>query len=159
MLERKKTYTKIEATTNYIRDGRAPIPINEVTSKIMSSIRGKNTKPEIELKEALRKAGATGYSSHIKALPGKPDIVYPKNKLAIFINGCFWHQCPYCKPSLPISHKSFWKSKFAANKLRDSAKSAELKAMGWRAMTVWECQWKRAPKRQLMRIIRELEAS
>ena len=152
-------YAEKEKKTSYIRNGRAPIPINEVTSKVMSSIRGKNTKPELELRDALNKIGIAGYSSHLKGLPGRPDISFPTKKLAIFFNGCFWHRCPYCNPALPKSHKVFWKKKFNANKLRDSKKLAELKGMGWRALTIWECQLKKAPKRQLMRILRALEAS
>ena len=145
--------------TSYIRDGRAPIPLKEVTSRVMSSIRGKNTKPELELGAALIKAGLARYALHMNRLPGRPDISFLNNKLAIFLNGCFWHQCPHCKPALPKSHRVFWKRKFSANKLRDSRKLADLKDMGWRALTIWECQWKKAPKRQLMRIFRALEAS
>jgi DNA mismatch endonuclease (patch repair protein) len=141
---------------SYIRDGRAPIPDREITSRIMSSIRGKNTRPELELKLALRKAGAKGIISHLRDLPGRPDIAFRNRNLAIFVHGCFWHQCPYCKPSLPKSHKTFWKKKFIANKRRDSAKVAELKALGWSSLTVWECQWKKSPGRQLARILKAM---
>jgi len=156
---KSEMYLEKEKKANYIRDGRAPMPISEITSKVMSSIRGKNTKPELELRAALKRTGITGYSTHMKHLPGRPDISFPKNKLAIFINGCFWHQCPHCNPALPKSHVAFWEKKFNANLLRDSKKLAELKGMGWRTLTIWECQWKKAPKRQLMRILRALEAS
>ena len=152
-------YSENKKKTGYIRDGRSPIPIQGVTSKVMSSIRGKNTKPELELRAALKQTGITRYLTHLKGLPGRPDISFPKNKVAIFINGCFWHQCPHCTPALPKSHKAFWKNKFNTNKLRDSKKLSELKGMGWRTLTIWECQWKKAPKRQLMRILRALEPS
>ena len=89
----------------YIRDGRAPIPKRELTSKVMSSIRAKNTKPEIVLRKALWGQGLVGYRLHKKNIPGRPDIVYSKNKLAVFVNGCYWHRCPYCKPAAPKSHK------------------------------------------------------
>lgn len=142
--------------TSFIRDGRAPIPDKELTSRIMSSIRGKNTKPELELKMALRRAGAKGITSHVSDLPGRPDIVFGDKRLAVFLHGCFWHQCPYCGPSLPKSHRTFWKRKFIANKRRDSAKVAYLKALGWSTLTVWECQWKKSPKRQLARILKAI---
>jgi DNA (cytosine-5)-methyltransferase 1 len=160
MTARKSTmYLEKDKKASYIRDGRAPVPIYEVTSKVMSSIRGKNTKPELELRAALKQTGIAGYSTHLRCLPGRPDISFSKKKLAIFINGCFWHQCPHCNPALPKSHIAFWKKKFNANNLRDSKKLAELKGMDWRTLTIWECQWKKAPKRQIMRIIRALEAS
>jgi len=124
----------------YIRDGRAPIPLREVTSRTMSAIRAKNTKPEIVLRKALFKSGLRGYRIHRADLPGRPDISYLKKKLAIFVNGCFWHRCPYCKPALPKSHKDFWREKFRKNKNRDKRKIAILKKEGWKTFVFWECQ-------------------
>jgi DNA mismatch endonuclease (patch repair protein) len=150
---RSSLYSEKDQGPTYMRDGRAPIPVKNITSRIMSSIRGKNTRPEVELKKALRKAGIKGIIPHIKDLPGRPDIAIKKMKLAIFMHGCFWHQCQYCRPPLPKTHKTFWKKKFDANKRRDSKKIAQLRALGWSTLTVWECQWKRSPKRQLARIL------
>ncbi len=124
----------------YLRDGRAPIPKDEKTSRIMSSIRAKNTKPEIALRKALWKNGLSGYRLHWEKVPGKPDIAYPKKKLAIFVNGCYWHRCPHCHPSFPKTHIRFWKNKFNNNQERDARKTKELQYLGWRVITLWECE-------------------
>ncbi len=127
----------------YIRDGRAPIPRSALTSRIMSSIRGKDTKPEISLRKALWGRGHKGYRLHWSNIPGRPDIAFPGKKIAIFVNGCYWHQCPYCKPASPKSHRKFWKEKFEKNKKRDKIKNKQLRNCGWHVRTVWECQIKR----------------
>ncbi len=124
----------------YIRDGRAPIPKRESTSRIMSSIRAKNTKPELKLRKALCDNGSSGYRLHWKNAPGRPDICYPGKKIAIFVNGCYWHRCPYCNPSFPKTHISFWENKFNNNIKRDKRKIKELKRLGWKVATIWECQ-------------------
>lgn len=126
----------------YIRDGRAPIPKSETTSKVMSSIHAKNTRPEILLRKALWENGLSGYRLHWKKVPGKPDIAYPQKKIAIFVNGCFWHRCPHCKPSFPKTNVGFWRNKFDKNIERDKTKSSELRKMGWKVVTIWECQIK-----------------
>lgn len=128
--------------TKYIRDGRAPIPKNEITSKIMSSIHAKNTTPEISLRKALSSNGLSGYRLHWKGAPGKPDIAYPGIKLAIFVHGCYWHRCPYCNPSFPKTHKKFWRTKFSKNKERDERKKRELEQQGWTVIIFWECKIK-----------------
>jgi len=99
----------------YIRDGRAPLPQNEITSRIMSSIKDKNTKPELIIRKALWEKGIRGYRLHWKKAPGKPDIAFPSKKVAIFVNGCYWHRCPHCKLSLPKTNSEFWKNKFQKN--------------------------------------------
>lgn len=124
----------------YIRDGRAPIPKRELTSLIMSRIRGKNTKPELLLRKALCKAGLRGYRLHWKKAPGRPDICYPSKKIAIFVHGCFWHRCPHCKPAMPKSHQAFWREKFQKNRLRDREKARLLKRSGWKIFSFWECR-------------------
>lgn len=126
----------------YIRDGRAPIPKKEVTSKVMSSIRAKNTKPELILRKSLVDSGLSGYRLHWKKAAGKPDISYPGIKLAIFVHGCFWHRCPYCNPPFPKSHKRFWKQKFKKNIERDIRKKHDLENNGWKVVIIWECQIK-----------------
>ena len=140
----------------YIRDGRAPIPTNEITSRIMSSIRAKNTKPELIFIKGLRKAKLSPFRRHDKRLPGRPDITFPGKKLAIFINGCYWHRCPHCKPSTPKSHIQFWRKKFMANVLRDKKKSNELKKLGWKVMVIWECQLRTSLAMRLQKVGRLL---
>ncbi len=124
----------------YIRDGRSPIPKKRLTSKIMSRIRAKNTTPERSLRKALRKIGLKHFKLHDQRLPGRPDISFPKHKLAVFVNGCYWHRCPFCKPSLPKSHLKFWREKFRKNKARDKKKLSLLKKLGWKSIVVWECK-------------------
>ncbi len=124
----------------YIRDGRSPIPEKESTSKIMSSIKGKNTKPELILRKGLWHDGVKGYRLHWKKIPGRPDVVFPGKKVAIFVNGCFWHRCPYCNPPMPKSHSDFWKEKFEKNIQRDKNKIELLTNLNWRTLIIWECE-------------------
>jgi len=133
----------VDAMNIYVRDGRAPVPNLELTSRIMSRVGAKNTAPELVFRKELRVQGLTNYRLHAKTLPGRPDVYFPSRKLAIFINGCFWHRCPYCKPSLPKTHKEFWSKKFAANVSRDKEKRTLLKKMGIRSVVFWECQIKK----------------
>ncbi|WP_340819797.1 very short patch repair endonuclease [Methanolobus sp. WCC4] len=127
----------------YIRDGRAPIPESETTSRVMSANTGKNTKPEIIFRKALREVGIPGYRLHWKKVPGRPDIAYPGKKIAIFVHGCYWHRCPHCDLPLPRSNTDFWAEKFRKNKERDAKKKAALEAEGWDVMVFWECQIKK----------------
>lgn len=131
----------------YSRDGRAPVPDSAIRSYNMSCIGPKNTTPELLFRRELRGQGIAGYRLHPKALPGRPDIYFPLSKVGIFINGCFWHRCSYCKPSMPKTHKAFWSKKFAANVARDKRKRAELKKLDIKSVVFWECQIrKNAPK-------------
>ena len=104
----------------------------------MRSNRGKDTSPEMILRSALFKAGIRGYRLHKKGVPGRPDIVFSRKRIAVFVNGCFWHRCPHCNLPLPKTHRSFWAKKFELNELRDQRKVAELEVGAWRVMTVWE---------------------
>lgn len=124
----------------YLRDGRAPIPESEAISKVMSSNRGKNTGPEVILRRALWTADLRGYRVNIKDLPGRPDIVFSKNHLAIFVHGCFWHRCPICMTKTPKTHEEFWKNKFEKNGKRDAKALEDLQALGWKTAVVWECE-------------------
>jgi DNA mismatch endonuclease Vsr len=125
----------------YVRDNRSPIPKNEFVSKVMSSNKAKNTSPELILRKSLWNHGGKGYRIHWN-VPGKPDIAYPRKKLAIFVNGCFWHRCPFCNLPLPKNNIEFWKEKFNNNIERDARKKTLLEKNGWNVMTVWECQIK-----------------
>ena len=127
----------------YIRDGRAPIPESEITSRTMSANRGKNTGPELILRKTLREIGLSGYRLHWKKAAGRPDIAYPGRKIAIFVHGCFWHRCPYCDLPLPKSHPEFWSEKFKRNKERDIEKISNLEGAGWKVLVFWECEIKK----------------
>ena len=124
----------------YKRDGRAPKPRTETISRVMSANKAKDTGPELAARKVLRELGARGYRFNPKNIPGRPDIVFSKNKLAIFIHGCFWHKCPYCKNKLPKTHTAFWRNKFESNKLSDKEKITILKKDGWKTLVIWECQ-------------------
>lgn len=127
----------------YIRDGRAPIPKSETTSKVMSANVPKDTKPELLLRKALREIGVSGYRLHWKKASGRPDIAYSGRKIAIFVNGCFWHRCPHCNLPLPKSNTEFWLKKFKRNKERDAKKIHDLEEDGWKVIVLWECEIKK----------------
>jgi DNA mismatch endonuclease, patch repair protein len=126
----------------YIRDNRSPTPKNESVSKVMSANKAKNTKPEIILRKKLWEANVRGYRIAWKKLPGSPDLAFPAKKIAIFVNGCFWHRCEKCNPRFPKTNIEFWTKKFSTNKLRDIRKTEELISLGWTVFTVWECEIK-----------------
>lgn len=108
-------------------------------SRMMAGIRGKNTTPELRLRKALHGAGFR-FRLHSAKLPGRPDIVLPKFRAAIFVHGCFWHRHESCSnASVPKSNAEFWEDKFARNVERDTANVAGLHAAGWRVAIIWEC--------------------
>jgi DNA mismatch endonuclease, patch repair protein len=127
----------------YKRDKRSPPPANESVSKVMSRNKGRNTKPELLLRKLLWNNGFKGYRIHSKGIPGKPDISFISRKVAIFINGCFWHRCPYCNNKLPIHNRAFWENKFFHNRKRDKENILQLKKLKWRVIVVWECELKK----------------
>lgn len=111
----------------------------EKRSQVMSKIRSKDTKPEKTIRSILHKLGFR-FRINRKDLPGKPDIVLPKYKTVIFVHGCFWHQHEGCKiASKPKSNSEFWKKKFSRNIERDRKNQEELRLMGYRVITIWEC--------------------
>lgn len=140
------TMSKHEASMKrYIRDGRAPLPKSELTSKVMSANKGVDTRPEKLLRRSLKQIGLSGHRFHWKNVPGRPDIAYPKCKVAVFVHGCFWHRCPRCNFPLPKSHTAFWKQKFRRNVKRDTLKVRALKEKGWGVLVIWEHEIKRDP--------------
>ena len=123
--------------------GPPPKASSEAVSRSMKSNRAKNTSPEVELRSALSKAGIRGYRLHLKDVPGRPDIAFPKHRVAVFINGCYWHRCPECNLQIPKTHQAFWKKKFELNQKRDKRKAEEAKASGWLVLTIWEHEVKK----------------
>lgn len=115
----------------------------ETRSYNMSCIKGKNTKPEEQVRKYLFSLGFR-YRKNDKRLPGTPDIVLPKYKTVIFVNGCFWHGHKGCKYFVyPESNAEFWRNKIETNIERDRRKSLELEQQGWKVIVVWECQLKK----------------
>ena len=111
----------------------------EKRSEIMSKIRSKNTQPEVLLRKELWKKGYR-YRIHFK-LPGKPDIVFIRKRIVIFIDGCFWHRCPRCYKA-PKSNTSYWEAKISKNIERDKLINATLTKKGWHVIRIWEHQIK-----------------
>jgi DNA mismatch endonuclease (patch repair protein) len=106
----------------------------------MSQIKGKNTKPEILVRKYLHSLGIR-FRLHDKKLSGKPDIVLPKYKTAIFIHGCFWHGHTGCKYFvIPKTRTDWWLNKINSNKSRDKRNARELRKSGWKIINIWECQ-------------------
>lgn len=119
----------------------------ERISNALRAVKSKNTAPEICLRKALRAKGLCGYRLFWNKVIGKPDIAFPSKKIAIFVNGCFWHRCPYCKQKMPQSNVEFWYEKFERNKFRDQKIQKELAELGWNVIVIWECQIKRDVER------------
>jgi DNA mismatch endonuclease, patch repair protein len=114
----------------------------EQRSRNMAAIRGKDTKPEVRVRSALHALGYR-FRLHRKDLPGKPDIVLPKHRVAIFVHGCFWHShnCRYGSV-VPATRAEFWSDKRAGTVARDEVKARTLMELGWRVFTIWECETK-----------------
>ncbi|NBB62725.1 DNA mismatch endonuclease Vsr [Pseudomonas sp. ODNR1LW] len=120
----------------------ADIVSPEHRSKIMSTIKGKNTKPEMVVRSVCHEMGLR-YRLHRKDLPGKPDLAFPKYRLCLFVHGCFWHRHPGCKYAYtPKSRLDFWLPKLAKNVERDTDAQQALHALGWRVAIIWECHTK-----------------
>lgn len=131
-------------------------PPSEATRRVMKSNRSTGTNPELELLKLVRSASLKGYRKNYPNLPGKPDIYFLKDRVAVYMHGCFWHRCPHCKPSTPKSNAQFWSDKFTANVRRDRRVKRELSRMGVSYITIWECQVKKKAHQSLGRILRTL---
>lgn len=112
-------------------------------SEIMSHVTGKETKPEIIVRKYLFAQGLR-YRKNAKNLPGTPDIVFPKYKTVVFVNGCFWHGHAGCKYAhLPSTNLSYWEKKRADNLERDERKKRELEKLDYKVLIIWQCQLKK----------------
>ncbi|MCI7645116.1 MAG: DNA mismatch endonuclease Vsr [Bacteroidales bacterium] len=136
----------------------ADVLSKEQRQKCMSHIKSKNTKPEVLVRRFLF-ANGFRFRLHQKGLPGKPDIVLPKYKTVIFINGCFWHGHSDCKyATIPETNHDFWSEKISGNMERDEITFSSLEKMGWRVMIIWQCELKPKTKdRTLQKLITALQ--
>ena len=122
-----------------------PPPMTDVfspaeRSRVMSRIRGRDTKPELQIRSMLHRLGYR-FRLHRRDLPGSPDIVLPKHRTVIFVHGCFWHRHPGCRYSTtPATRARFWRLKFERNVERDGESTRSLRRAGWRVITIWECE-------------------
>ncbi|TGD81702.1 very short patch repair endonuclease [Hymenobacter wooponensis] len=116
----------------------------------MSQIKGKNTKPEMLVRQYLHARGLR-YRLHDKGLPGKPDLVLPKYKTVVFVQGCFWHRHEGCRYFVvPKTRTEFWLNKISRNVVNDERQQAGLTEAGWKVLTVWECELKPAVREQTL---------
>lgn len=128
----------------------ADVHTPEQRSRNMSAIRSKDTKPEEIVRKYLFRQGFR-YRKNDSRLPGKPDVVLPKYKTVIFVNGCFWHAHEGCKYFVwPKNNSDFWKKKILGNVERDNRNITELKDSGWRVITIWECQLKSGKRQETL---------
>ena len=110
-------------------------------SEIMAKVQGANTTPEIRVRKLLHSMGYR-FRLHRHDLPGKPDIVLTKHKIAIFVHGCFWHGCPTCRRAKirPVANAEYWENKLNRTMERDKNNITALEQLGWRIMVIWECE-------------------
>jgi DNA mismatch endonuclease (patch repair protein) len=122
-------------------------------SRMMSGIRGKDTKPERIVRSHLHRAGLR---FRLQArLPGRPDLVLPKHRTVVFVHGCFWHRHQGCRyATTPKSNPGFWQDKFEGNVRRDAKAKQKLEEMGWRVLVIWACQLDESGLRGLVEEIR-----
>ncbi|MBX3729414.1 MAG: DNA mismatch endonuclease Vsr [Candidatus Sumerlaeia bacterium] len=139
----------------------ADVVSSGVRSRMMSGIRGKDTKPELFLRQALHRMGHR-YRLHVTRLPGRPDLVFPSRSAVIFVNGCFWHGHDCHLFRWPSTRREFWRTKIERNRQHDREVRRRLVASGWRVLTVWECALKGrlrlSDKTAIERVTRWLDA-
>lgn len=131
-----------EGALEYAVVSTAPAASSFAVHRSMQGNKRKDTKPELLVRERLRAAGLGGYRLQWK-VAGRPDIAWPGKRVALFINGCFWHRCPHCSPSVPKRHVEYWTAKFERNVERDRRNLAALKEAGWTVHVIWECELKK----------------
>lgn len=113
--------------------------ISSSVSNVMRSIRSRGTKPELAVRRLLHRMGYR-FRLHRRDLPGTPDIVLPRHKLAIFVHGCFWHQHSGCRHGrVPKPRREYWLPKLSRTQERDAVALTDLEALGWRSLVIWEC--------------------
>ena len=126
-----------KALRNHLPDGHFK-DVSEKRSKAMSAVKGKgNTTTERRLRSALASAGIAGWRMHPSHIPGRPDFFFADSRLAVFVDGCFWHGCPKCG-HYPKTNASFWKAKIDGNRERDEQKTKELRQAGYDVIRFWE---------------------
>lgn len=129
----------------------------QVRSRMMSGIRGKNTRPELLIRRSLHRLGYR-YRLHSKKLPGKPDLVLPRYRAVIFVNGCFWHGHDCHLFRWPSSRAEWWRAKITRTRATDAASRQALAAADWRILDVWECALKGRTRQPLEQVIGQIDA-
>ncbi len=113
----------------------------DIRSRNMARIRDKNTKPELTVRRYLHTSGLR-YRLHVPSLAGKPDLVFVRQRICLFVNGCFWHGCPHCADGgrTPKSNQAYWRQKIDGNVQRDRRHARQLQREGWKVLVVWACE-------------------
>lgn len=119
--------------------------------KTMRAVKGKGTQLERRLFSMLAGMGVRGWKKNVGAIPGKPDAAFLQRRVAIFVDGCFWHGCPYCKRRLPRANRGYWKRKIQRNVVNARLYNRRLRAQGWTILRIWEHELSGATKMQRIR--------
>lgn len=152
----RRTVRRVSLASGGPKVPRPPPASSQAVSAVMRANRAKGTAPELALERALKTSGLSHFQRSPSGLPGRPDLAFPKRKVAVFVHGCFWHRCPRHARSLPKANREYWMLKFGLNRRRDLRKIRELRKLGWRVMVFWECQVKERPATSVARVKREL---
>ena len=118
-------------------DPRNPNPSSVAVHAVMKANRGRDTSPERLFRQQLWRAGVRGYRTNLRIAGVRPDLVFTRHRLAVFVHGCFWHRCAACAFPLPRANRAFWAAKFRRNRQRDLQKRRQLEAEGWKVVEVW----------------------
>lgn len=124
-------------------------------SRMMAAVRSQDTGPEVAIRKALHARGLR-YRTNVRNLPGRPDIVLPKYRAAIFVHGCFWHRHDCSLFRLPATRREFWAKKLERNRARDAEVRQALSKIGWRCLTIWECALRGSEKREFSALVDEV---
>jgi DNA mismatch endonuclease, patch repair protein len=137
---------------------RPPPPSSAATTVVMRANRAQDTSPELAIRRALWALGVKGYRVAPRGIPGRPDIAFVGRRLAVFVNGCFWHQhgCARSGKAVPKSNRNYWETKFKLNRERDRRKVRQLQSMGWRVLTIWECDVDSNPEKCARQVVSRL---
>ncbi|HXH60568.1 MAG TPA: very short patch repair endonuclease [Fimbriimonadaceae bacterium] len=134
--------------------------VKESVRRSMQSNTSTETEPERLLRAALYGAGLRGYRKNVRRLPGTPDVVFGPAMLAVFVHGCYWHRCPKCTRNVhPKTNREFWAAKFERNVERDKANKRELRRLGYRVLTFWECEVRKDAVRCAVKVMKALDAT
>lgn len=117
----------------------------------MRAVKSRNTAPERKLRAMLAGMKLSGWRQHDEQVLGKPDVTFPKLKIAVFVDGCFWHGCPICKRPLPQQNRDYWGKKIARNVARDAKYNDELATKGWVVIRIWSHEFKKGVDRKSIR--------
>lgn len=120
--------------------------------KTMRAVKGKDTSLERRLSSMLAGMRIHGWRKNVSSIIGKPDIVFPEERLIIFIDGCFWHGCPHCNRKLPVTNKEYWEQKIQRNIERAKIQNRKLSDDGWNVIRIWEHELRDLEERSLIRI-------